>query len=736
MSSGVYGPGNVLPGDAMTGPAPTSAGPHQSDFLNKLDPRVDSNLSKASNGGVRTGGDVSIEAKAVPRPVTTVPIAQPLPVVQPSREPQPLQEPITVGEPGPTFAGAPTMESEPSESHALAVADHAEKGAAQEEHTEAEVRDLGWDEHPKNVPTPLVGGLPNEELWTLVRRFNRQMYHVKATTAAVPGGLDLNIADEEEFSPDKLRANVERLYMTVIVGMAGFGKHIARLRSWKEPRRTAAFCTAYFAAWILNLVMPLILSTLLVLIVYPPSRPYLFPPAPLALVDSSTGGMKKPKAGVLGSHDSMTGAPEKHQGEAVEQEAHNFVSSFGAIALSSAAGKHPQNEPEHDQDVNASVPDPTSVAMTAADSKASTAGGTIGTSHDKTKQPMEAAMWGKTRPVMHILADIADGWERFANALSPTPPFPQEAPRLKLAAILIPALAVALITTPAMFIKMTHFSVGMGFFGDPVTSRALYWLNREFPHWQKLLEIRNTILKGVPTNAQLTITLLRIGEANKAPIPPPPRSSEPPSDKPVALHGDDVPMNVSHEEVQDAIHEDPSETTANEEAPEKEHKHHKGARIVAFFKGTTKTTVEAKLGVDKVTAKAGSKHARNRLGVLPKPGEPTLPGPVEFKGRYLGKKGNIYIITRASIPYLSFIKDSSSQPSVQIPVPDIMELKKIGGLGWKTKLIVGWATNREVADGLEVISKDGSATQLMAIPLREELFNRLVAMGGQKWESW
>lgn len=26
----------------------------------------------------------------------------------------------------------------------------------------------------------------------------------------------MNIADEEEFSPDKLRANVERLYMTIV----------------------------------------------------------------------------------------------------------------------------------------------------------------------------------------------------------------------------------------------------------------------------------------------------------------------------------------------------------------------------------------------------------------------------------------------------------------------------------------------------------------------------------------
>ena len=67
------------------------------------------------------------------------------------------------------------------------------------------------------------------------------MYHVKAIENTPMAGLDLNIADGDEFSPDKLRANLERLYMTVIVGMMAFFKHIARLRSWREPRRTGAF---------------------------------------------------------------------------------------------------------------------------------------------------------------------------------------------------------------------------------------------------------------------------------------------------------------------------------------------------------------------------------------------------------------------------------------------------------------------------------------------------------------
>ncbi len=131
----------------------------------------------------------------------------------------------------------------PSESHALATADHDVQGAVQQGLQEGEVRDMGWGNNAKDVPTPLVGGLPNEELWTLVRRFNKQMYHVKATNDPLLAGLDLNIVDEDEFSPDKLRSNVERLYMTVIIGMMGFVNHVARLRSWREPRRTGA-CAA------------------------------------------------------------------------------------------------------------------------------------------------------------------------------------------------------------------------------------------------------------------------------------------------------------------------------------------------------------------------------------------------------------------------------------------------------------------------------------------------------------
>lgn len=78
----------------------------------------------------------------------------------------------------------------------------------------------------------------------------------------------------------------------------------------------------------------------------------------------------------------------------------------------------------------------------------------------------------------------------FHSALSPTPPFPKDAFRLRLAGVLVPAVAVALFTTPAMVMKMSSFGVGFGFFGDPLIWRGLDLLNRYVPNWQKYLELR------------------------------------------------------------------------------------------------------------------------------------------------------------------------------------------------------------------------------------------------------
>ena len=79
-----------------------------------------------------------------------------------------------------------------------------------------------------------VKGLDNEELWKLVRRFDKQMYHVKATKDGVMRGqypeleMDLVNASDEEFSPDRLRSNLERLYVT-FVSCGGCYFHVSPL---------------------------------------------------------------------------------------------------------------------------------------------------------------------------------------------------------------------------------------------------------------------------------------------------------------------------------------------------------------------------------------------------------------------------------------------------------------------------------------------------------------------------
>lgn len=76
-----------------------------------------------------------------------------------------------ITDPGKTEVSHTLMDN-PSLSHELATDDHEEKGLAQQDHPQ-EVLDLGWNQKKQAIAEPLVGGLDNEELWMLVRRFNK-----------------------------------------------------------------------------------------------------------------------------------------------------------------------------------------------------------------------------------------------------------------------------------------------------------------------------------------------------------------------------------------------------------------------------------------------------------------------------------------------------------------------------------------------------------------------------------
>lgn len=86
----------------------------------------------------------------------------------------PLPDTEAVTEPDKEEA-ARALHDGPTASHALATSPTEEVGLVQQDHDE-EVKDLGWNEPKESIPTPLVGGMENEDLWVLVRRFDKVGY--------------------------------------------------------------------------------------------------------------------------------------------------------------------------------------------------------------------------------------------------------------------------------------------------------------------------------------------------------------------------------------------------------------------------------------------------------------------------------------------------------------------------------------------------------------------------------
>ncbi|KAG7290906.1 hypothetical protein NEMBOFW57_000911 [Staphylotrichum longicolle] len=464
----------------------------------------------------------------------------------------------------------------------------------------------------------------------------------------------------------------------------------------------------------------------------------------MALTDMATGGLTKPRAGVLGATDAVTGAPENFKGEAVENEASNFVTGVVGIAVNTLTAQDPEDEPENQKGESHptdNMPHPNEATTLFAVAK-DKAAGISEPSHDKSKYPMETIMWSKMLPLLRLLHFVSDNWERVANALDPTPPFPKGKLRVRLAGLLSPMLMVCVCFSAATMVKAITFIFGAVFFGDPMIRRTTQWLDRWHPGWTQLLRPEAHILRGAPNDAQLAITLLRLGEAHGTPFPPAPSTNEGPPKEPVQLTaadmdatGADAPLGATQDEIDEAKAADPA-TLDQAGGPDSEIKDVGGpktSRLLALVKGSAKLGVKAALQVDKLRAKAGRESAKNRLGAVP-PEEGAAgdhkEGPTEFSARWEGKPGHIRVGPGPD-GFVSFNDDW------RIRAADITELRKHSGMGApKLKLAVGWAMDRDVADGIEIKDRNGNSYVLSAVLLRDQLFNRLCAMGGQKWEVW
>ncbi|KAL4943069.1 hypothetical protein BDV06DRAFT_235011 [Aspergillus oleicola] len=613
-------------------------------------------------------------------------------------------------------------------------------------------------------PRTSTTSLPDEDLWRLIRRFDKQVSHVQAIPKDNAPQLDLRRASEEQFPAAKLQKTIERFYVSVVVKCGLLLNHVNQLRSWREPRRTGVFGAVYLIAWLCDLLIPTITSALATMIFVPRARGLLFPPLP------KTGDVPKKEIKPRPIHH----IPEANSEEA-DQEASAFVSG---LTTTIAEGT--------DEPVQAETAEPDGTVEVPGDG-----------THEDGKPKTSPAI----SVTMKVLSDLTDMSERVSNLLAPSPPFTLLGPRAQVFLIFLSVILTSMILTSNMIVKTISLTIGLIFFGDPVLSYAMTLLNENIPNWKEYLDIEKTLLKGVPTNAQFTLTILRIGELNASPLPVPPPpgiyKNEYPSQwqlwrrktksiKDAESEADgaaETASLASSEKGQDkdsaslASQSDPSSTVSGKSKAKAKGK--KWFRILRFAKRAITTAMKGQMAYNRALSLtgAGSKFyakglisavlERNMNLLLPPPS--LSEGPHTFEAKFERKRGTAVIDSLPAIassndgeestekpgPILYFTSrppskldmddlrvDAQKSDSVmfRIPIASITELRKTEGLGWKGKLIVQLAGGEEAGnEGLIVRGGDGGDEKtfhLTDMRGRNQLFNRLVAGGVQCWEMY
>ncbi|KAL4929715.1 uncharacterized protein BDV17DRAFT_260806 [Aspergillus undulatus] len=605
-------------------------------------------------------------------------------------------------------------------------------------------------------------GIPDEDLWRLIRRFDKQVSHVQAIPKSNVQALDLNRAPAEQFPAAKLQKTIERFYVSVVVKCGLLLNHVNQLRSWREPRRTGAFGAVYLIAWLCDLLIPTITASFMAMIFVPPARTFLFPPLPKTVTES---GSKKEETKPVHTTSEVNS-------EEADQEASAFV---GGLTTTIAEGADEPVQAETAELGDIEVP---------------------GDGTDEAGKPKTSPAISVT---MKVLSDITDLSERVSNLLAPSPPFSLLGPRFQVAMILISVILVSMALSSNMIVKTISLTIGLIFFGDPVLSRGMAFLNEKIPNWKEYLDIEKTLLKGVPTNAQLTLTLLRMGELNGSPLPVPPPpgiyKNEYPSQwqlwrrktksikdtESEVLEQDNENNNGDNDKDSTSLastsQTDLSSPSSASGKNKVKAKGKKWLRVLRFARRAITTALKGQVAYNRALglAGAGSKFyakglisavlERNINLLMPPPS--LSQGPHTFEAKFERKRGTAVIDSSPSPfsastdeedgtgPILYFTSRSAAKLDMddlrvdaqktdsvmfRIPIASITELRKTEGLGWKGKLIVQLAGGEEAGnEGLVVRGgKEGEEQtfHLTDIQGRNQLFNRLVAGGVQCWEMY
>lgn len=117
----------------------------------------------------------------------------------------------------------------------------------------------------------------------------------------------------------------------------------------------------------------------------------------------------------------------------------------------------------------------------------------------------------------------------------------------------------------------------------------------------------------------------------------------------------------------------------------------KRSKLLGAIKGMARGTVTTAVGVDRVKATAGATNAQQRQGALSGRKQQVEDGPVAFAARHHGSTGSVVLSMTATTPCVAFeyrrdVEHQTPDPKFTYALEDIEEIKKRGGLGWKSKL--------------------------------------------------
>ncbi|WVQ82424.1 hypothetical protein IAT38_004552 [Cryptococcus sp. DSM 104549] len=707
----------------------------------------------------------------------------------------------------PSSESAPTAlptnpATHPEEQKQAIKNEHPEKVRREVEKTKAAERDLKGEKPLGTV----IAGVEDDRLWAMLRRFDQQITHVlHPATHLPPSEPDLRPSTLPNLPShsDVLRSNLERAIAAVGPSSVRGAREFQRLMSWspQERWRTGAYCAAYFTCWVFGYAIGGVMLFFAVLVAFPGTRRWLFPPvppAPFTPPSATDPTNQKGDESLLGNVDGKTA--HRSKAEQAEEQAFEATSVLKAYTTQLLIGGRKgskesgnANVGEKTAESSSSDEDPEEDEMNperekqkdgaqGLDSGDVVIGGETITPDkplsDKEKKKLAQREAKRKRDEMVSkmikgtedgLGAFADMMERFTNALSPPSAYPDSYARFKIAgAFLIPP-ALLLTYVPAwVFGRSATFLFGVGMWGQPLLIKAAKKFVELVPDWQDLLDMRNSILSRVPTDAQLTLHLLRVTEAMNVPLPRPP--PPPLEGTPKEAIKDTTPADVTAED--DAELRDAEEEGGTTEIAVKA-KHKTKSHLMGMFKHAGKTMAGFRGDVavdgtrkqarieqeaeeeeeDGLTAKAKIGSHVDRLffkGYVKDRGEIN-----SYPAKYDGSSGHIIIDSRneaLTYPQISFVPLVGKKAHFIRPIDDIVEIKKshvsmprmalgwasgaeVEGLGLTIRFKSGEQQVKELAAGPKAPKDDGETIHLTRVGRREQLFRRLISMGRQRWES-